>query len=442
MKEIKVYDIDGKEYLATRVVSLNGKKYQELCSADILRPDILYAENIDKLNLVEDWETYYALRKKYAIDERSLHGEIIVCLKGLEVDEVKISLDEVNDNLAILFESDVEEFSENGAKAFCHILAKHGITDAKKWFEEKMREVKEPGKAPYYCTDVNGFTGEAVHLQCGTIEFSSLVAINNKFTRAHEMAHKITAALTEMIINNQNYSVGRCGFLISDVTVVNEQAGIYEEKHCIGDENGRALNEGVTNLIAEKLADMKRTVTSVYYYETFIARMLAENVGEDVLFESALFNPRILENKWNALTGDKYSFAKLIYMLDARYYYDKDFRNFKAIKVARFFEKWQVRGLKKYMSVKSKARYIVMKNRFRIKTKLSYLFPKLYFRYLLYRRKYYKQLPIKHADIFCNDTMKTAVERKESRRLMLQSVSGEHQIVETERKGAQHSRWQ
>ena len=210
MRKTKIYTIDGKEYIATKIVKLNNKKYQELFSADIMHPDILYVENVDgRLSLVEDWDIYCALREKYAIDKRSLNGQLVlygdietkhskrkfmselkhipdlknislrfektVCggtvfrdvvidsgehkgewlfsehtTKGKKVNVYSdFFVEKANAMLAKLFENDVKEFSAKGAKAFGTILTQHGIYDHKKWFEEKFRQTTDPTKPSY-----------------------------------------------------------------------------------------------------------------------------------------------------------------------------------------------------------------------------------------------------------------------------------------------------
>ena len=69
-------EINGKEYLKTKQVQLGGKTYQELKSADIMRPETIYLDETDKV--VEDWNTHYALSVKYAMCVLSLHDKPIM----------------------------------------------------------------------------------------------------------------------------------------------------------------------------------------------------------------------------------------------------------------------------------------------------------------------------------------------------------------------------
>jgi len=222
---------------------------------------------------------------------------------------------EIDAELAELFESDVKEFSENGARAFGHILAKHGIDDHQKWFEEKMREDKDPSIPPYSLpqTGVNSGISDT-----GKIKFGTLAFARDKFTRAHEMAHKITQMLENKRFDDKIYSVGRCGFSYIDVKLEkNGNTGNLEEIHCVGAGNGRVFNEGVTNLFAEKLSGLKRSEKpDAYGLFTLLAKQIAEIIGEDLIFEAALFNPQILANEWNERKRDKYSYVKLIHSMD------------------------------------------------------------------------------------------------------------------------------
>jgi len=339
LKNFKVTVIDSREYLATNIRTLNGKKYQELCSANIMRPDILYLENLDgKSELVDDWDVYYALKKKYAICEQSLNGKLLLCSSySISYDDLKAikakaayaeflsqsngntnSSDEklfdrkayeaelINAELAKLFESDVKEFFENGARAFGHILAKHGIDDPQKWFEERMRESKDPSTSTYIYAPSNRWA--FYDGTTGKITFASASKICDKNTRAHEMTHKITAYLVSIILNGEEHFVGRIGFNISDAKITKNGKVI-----CTG--NGMGFDEAVTDLITEKLSEITST-SSGYINEGIVMRKVAEQVGEDIIFEAAFFGPKILADKWHQITGDRHSFAKIIHSLD------------------------------------------------------------------------------------------------------------------------------
>ena len=221
--------------------------------------------------------------------------------------------EEINAELAKLFESDVKEFSINGAKAFGHILAKYGIADSQKWFEEKLKRNVYSEVSPY----VHTRQGLAIYCDgLGNIHFNSLDGAC-KFIRAHEMVHRITLALTDTGAAGQVDSVQRFGLSIANMKIVeNEKTGKLEKIHSAGSKFGWDFNEGVTNLIAEKLSGFRHSRQTLYGYQTRIARQMREIVGEDAIFESAFFNPNILEDKWSKLTGDKCSYLKILYSLD------------------------------------------------------------------------------------------------------------------------------
>ena len=92
-------EINGKEYLKTKQVHLGGKVYQELKSADIMRPETIYLYETGEV--VKDWNTHYALSVKYAMCVLSLHGKPIMdCTLTLDEDEFVIE----NGKLVILNE--------------------------------------------------------------------------------------------------------------------------------------------------------------------------------------------------------------------------------------------------------------------------------------------------------------------------------------------------
>ena len=74
--DFNAHRINGKEYLATKKVQLGDKVYQELKSADIMRPETVYLDEAGKV--VEDWATYYALSVKYAMCVLTLHGHLML----------------------------------------------------------------------------------------------------------------------------------------------------------------------------------------------------------------------------------------------------------------------------------------------------------------------------------------------------------------------------
>ncbi|MCL2577923.1 MAG: hypothetical protein FWE27_07735 [Defluviitaleaceae bacterium] len=225
--------------------------------------------------------SYQSLSKNWAI---SIGGARKVGASPIK--EAKISVEEINAELAELFESDVKEFSENGAKAFGHILKRRGIKDPQKWFEEKMRENKDPTKPPYSYNPNGGNIFRIAHyiLTTGAIEFFSPSAIHNKFRRAHEMAHKIML-----------------GFWDYDTDI------------------GRAIDEGITNLIAEKLCGISYLRGgSSYKLSTFSAWKLSKRVGRDTVFEAAFCGSHILKEKWENLANGKYSYTDMLRKHDER----------------------------------------------------------------------------------------------------------------------------
>ena len=229
--------------------------------------------------------------------------------------------EEINSELAELFESDVKEFSEKGAKAFGHILKKRGIDNPQKWFEDRLRGDVAVDVLPYSYKD-DGF-GARFDMDTGAIIFKSICSIHKKFNRAHEMVHKITLLLMDKVLEGKIYSANRVGLLVRDIEMsMDEKTGAIKESYRVGAENGRWFNEGATNLVAEKLLGIDCNMSGAtdgrdsYPFETQLARQVMEAVGEDAFFEAVFFEPDILANKWHELTGDKCSYPRIVYFLD------------------------------------------------------------------------------------------------------------------------------
>jgi len=157
-------------------------------------------------------------------------------------------------------------------------------------------------------------TANASSYPDGRIEFSSILHAD-EFNRAHELAHKISSCFTlEKFDDNNELFVGRIGLMIVDVKKeVNKETG---ETHNVTFAVGRGLNEGVTNLIASKLSNKSCFLVQHYRTETYHAQNIAKRIGEDIIIESALFDPQILENQYNLLERDETSYFEMIAGLD------------------------------------------------------------------------------------------------------------------------------
>jgi hypothetical protein len=221
-------------------------------------------------------------------------------------------IEKINAELAELFESDVKEFSENGAKAFGHILAKHGIDNPQQWLEGKMREDKDPSTPTYFYT--GGMAG-FVDPETKKIGFGSPEFYRIKFTRAHEMAHKI------MSVND----------------------GLFYE--------------GLTDCIAEKLLGVKYPLVKLPYFRfTHLVKQVVALAGEDCAFETAIFNSPTLENEWHKLTKDRHSFAKITHSLDEcrRIFFERGGK-----KAQKHALNQALREVQRCMSVGKKAKFLV-----------------------------------------------------------------------------------
>ena len=220
----------------------------------------------------------------------------------------------INAKLAELFESDVKEFSENGAKAFGHILAKHGIDDPQKWFEEKMgwhteiakslyRHLDTPKKAAFHNSDSD------------EIFFSSLSIASCKFVRAHEMVHKASSNVTKKTLTGGIFRDGNTGLKI--LSIEEKFDAERGKTYYVQQVKGCRLNEGVTNLIAQRLSQSSNfKIYKRYKLATLAARYLSSLVGIDIVFEATFFDPKILSKKLEEHPCGKYAYKAIVYALE------------------------------------------------------------------------------------------------------------------------------
>jgi hypothetical protein len=190
-----------------------------------------------------------------------------------------VRIDRTDEKLARFLTEDTREFSVNAAKSFADVCGKYGIEDARDWFAQKFQLTKylyEPNLMP---------SGDAeCDLYCREVYFSCPAAAEDKKVRAHEMGHIVSSDIEQ----------NRCGL------------GGYAL--------GTALNEGVTELFAEILTGGKKD-DGVYSAETAWARILA-GIMPGELFEGYLFDPKILADKFNTLSGDKNAYTKFLQAAD------------------------------------------------------------------------------------------------------------------------------
>ena len=298
---MRIKIINGKEYIPTKLVRLNDVVYQEYCSIDYMRPEIIYVTKSSG-KVVNDWGTYYNLREKYAIDIRMLHGTFVLDNDGME-DDVIIEVDYEATEIEEIYERDVQEFTERAAQELGHICKARGIDDPYEWFEEKFR-----AGGPYI---IDSRLEEGHSATCdvatGKIKFSSLGKAKNRFTRAHEMAHRLCLG------------ANRAGLLVFFSHKMQDvDTG---EVHDIYSENGRALSEGMTNLLAEVLSCLPYDKT--YMKETKQAREIVKMVGKNKAFESTIFDPDILVHEFEARTGSRSWYMKFVKSMDEYYRLDR-----------------------------------------------------------------------------------------------------------------------
>jgi hypothetical protein len=93
-------------------------------------------------------------------------------------------------------------------------------------------------------------------------------------------------------------------------TEIDKETG---KEHEIYSENGRALNEGIANWLAVQLSGMPKDAS--YPAQTKIAGQVLDVVGPDIVVESVLFDPAILEREFNHRAGPN-RLAELIHTMD------------------------------------------------------------------------------------------------------------------------------
>jgi len=208
-----------------------------------------------------------------------------------------------------LYYTDVKDFSANAAESLGHILQKRGIADPQKWFEQKMRSSIPVAGFPYiYAPSIESETVGIHGVQNDSIKFAS--SNLTKFTRAHEMVHRVTSDAS-FIKHFFPSEIMHTGFLkVSKTEPLGRTRGVDNKFH----ETGRGLNEGATQLMAEKFA--KEPADNVYFEETFLARQIKDLIGSDLFFEGMLFDPKVLEGEVDKRAGTL-TFSGISSALDA-----------------------------------------------------------------------------------------------------------------------------
>ncbi|MCL2473366.1 MAG: hypothetical protein FWF23_00430 [Alphaproteobacteria bacterium] len=282
--------IDGRKYVATKTVTVDGKDYQEFCSVEATRTHTVYAENIDgNYEEVTDLATINAIRQKY-VNKNLLKGIIVLDdmwdeesvawqkKVGAEFDEGQRLREEqrlkdkkqIDEDFKKVYEEDRKTFPEKFVAVYGETL---NINPS--YGEINVREDFMKIKGYYLSEGINDHLLFAAQCWSDRIEFSTKNNINNDFFRVHEFVHAVTK------------DSDRTGLLCYNL----------DDK----EEKGRALDEGATNLMTEKI--LGRNIYDNYPYETHLMRQLSEIVGENYIVSGMYKDPNILQTRFDKLAG-------------------------------------------------------------------------------------------------------------------------------------------
>lgn len=197
----------------------------------------------------------------------------------------------------IFLKNDINEFSKNAAKDkdLSAIAKKRGIEDVEQWYQNKMSTVE-------YRYNPNTPNAAYYNFENNTIAFSSFLDAQSANMRAHEMSHAISFSFEK-----SKDSIYRDGLL-----VIQEYKGRDKTELA---ERGRAINEGVTMMFAEKLSGEKSKRVA-YKQPTRIAGHLKSIYGAEILFESYLHDVNIIADAMNQYHKSDTAFVKFAHNLD------------------------------------------------------------------------------------------------------------------------------
>ena len=192
--------------------------------------------------------------------------------------------------LDTIFEQATEKTSTSIAQRFGHLFE---AENPQEYIDNRLRTV-ESGHSPFSVDPTVKEVGAAVFKPIkpitmdgqeiqpdGRIVFGSMEIAQDEWTQVHELIHKLTF---EQIDDN----TFRTGFNTHT-----------RDAHGYITGQGRGLNEGATDLLTESVMGHPAQ-GGRYHNEVFIARQLAEVVGEDVFFKAKFKDPRILINEIGA----------------------------------------------------------------------------------------------------------------------------------------------
>ena len=367
MKKLEEIVVNGKKFFKTKLVKLDGVVYQELASADPMKPDFQY---LDQTNgkLVSDHKTYIALREKYCLDKRRLYGDFVFdsgrfleqtdwetelrsipFFKDIEIEYVDkpVSFEKYSYSI----QSCVIASGEHKGQ----VLSRRVIADDKtienmglersRVFEDFFLEKgTETINEMYFESDVAEFSKNATNELGHILEKRGIENTQEWFEQKMRGESRYTYnpnISIDAAANCQAYGSGNINF--SSMAAANTKTTrAHEMGHKIGmdggtrtglaiwagqevagsttidgktlyAENGSGLNEGMTQLLSEVLSG--EPADYAYSKETEVARKVLELCGKDATFEGVLFEPVVLIQKFNEQTHEQ-GYFQLILALD------------------------------------------------------------------------------------------------------------------------------
>jgi len=184
-----------------------------------------------------------------------------------------------------LFERDKKVFSVNAANKLGHIPRKWWINNPQGFFETRLRG--KDGSGYLYMPDLD--CPASFDNLTENVLFQSKEVAQDEHARAHELAHKASSRDTK-IKGNTLFS-GLC------MNTILGKGKVHK--------TGVALNEGVTNVLANTFSSKKTILKDISYYnfETFFTQEIINIVGKDTVWESYFLYPHLLQDAFDKRAG-------------------------------------------------------------------------------------------------------------------------------------------
>ena len=163
------------------------------------------------------------------------------------------------------------------------------------------------------------------NLQFGMLQVGNDIKINSSFAVLDENDNFVEFRKDQLDVIFTQLIHEMC-HIVSDDSINNRNGIQINDGNNFYDRTNFYLNEGITQLFAEKISNINIDKISQSYNDTLnIAKLLKVFIGEDVLFNSYFLQSNILQKKYNELAGEN-SFETLSSSLNEVYYIQKKFK--------------------------------------------------------------------------------------------------------------------